>query len=84
MKHPLLLYNYSFMLMIEFQTIFINVMALEHIDHANTNTCTQLTYFLSFSTGSVFPLHFGMSRIFYFVQGPKRQGSVSNFRVTLV
>ena len=35
---------------------------------------TQLTYFLSFSTSPVFPLHFAMSRIFYFVQRPKRHG----------
>ena len=42
---------------------------------------TQLTYFLS---SSVFSLHFAMSRIFYLVQCPKRQGRINNFRVTLV
>ena len=45
---------------------------------------TQLTYFLSFSTSSVFSLHFARSRIFYFAQCPKRQGGVNNLRVTLV
>ena len=47
-------------------------------DHGPALNCpclcawTQLTYFLSFSTISVFPLHFAMSRIFYFAQRPKR------------
>ena len=45
---------------------------------------TQLTYFHSFSASSVFPLHFAMSRISYFIQCPKRHGGVNNFRVTLV
>ena len=45
---------------------------------------TQLAYFLSFSTNSVFLLHFGMSRIFYFTQCLKRQGGVNNLRVILV
>ena len=35
---------------------------------------TQLTYFLSFPPISVFPLHFALSRFFYFAQFPKRQG----------
>ena len=34
---------------------------------------TQLTYFLSFFTISLFPLHFAMSEIFYFAQCPKRR-----------
>ena len=38
----------------------------------------------SFSTSSVFPLHFAMSRIFCFVQCPKRQGGVNNFVVALI
>ena len=41
---------------------------------------TQLTYFLSFSTSSVFPLHFSMSKIFI---SPSVQ-NVKNVRVTLV
>ena len=45
---------------------------------------TQPTYFLSFSTSSVCPLHFAMNRSFYFAPCPKRQGGVNNFRVTLV
>ena len=48
---------------------------------------TQLTYFLSFSTSSVFPLYFAMSKISYFIQCPKCRGgggSVNNFKVTLV
>ena len=45
---------------------------------------TQLTYFLSLSTSSVFPSHFAMSRIFYLAQCPKHQGDVNNFRGTVV
>ena len=43
----------------------------------------QLTYFLSFSTSSVFPLHFAMSEIFYFARGGGG-GIVNNFWPTLV
>ena len=39
-----------------------------------------LTYFLSFSTSSVFPLHFTISRILCFVQCPKRQGECQKFQ----
>ena len=51
---------------------------------ARLRAWTQLTYFLSFSTTSVFPLHFALNRIFHFAQCPKRQGDVNNLRVTLV
>ena len=47
-------------------------------------TWTQMSYFLSLSTSSVFPLHFAMSRTFYSVQRAKRQGGGNNFLVTLV
>ena len=45
---------------------------------------TQLTYFLSFSTSPVFPLHFAMSRIFISLNVQNAKGSVNIFRVTLV
>ena len=45
---------------------------------------TQLTYFFSFSTSSVSPLHFALSSIFYFAQCPQCQGGVNNSRVFLV
>ena len=38
---------------------------------------TQLTYFLFFSTSSVFPLHLAMSRIFYFAPVSKTPRGVS-------
>ena len=50
------------------------------VDHSPALNCpclrvwTQLTYFLSFSTSSVFSLPFAMSGIFYFSQCPKRKG----------
>ena len=46
---------------------------------------TQLTYFLSFSTISVFSLPFVMSRMFYLAQCPKRQrGLWTLFRIWTV
>ena len=45
---------------------------------------TQLTYFLSFPTSSVFPLPFAMSRIFISPSVQNAKESVNNFRVTLV
>ena len=44
------------------------------LNHPCLRGWTQLTYFLSFFTSSVCPLHFAMSRSFYFVQCPNRQG----------
>ena len=60
------------------------------VDHSLALDCprlrawTQLTYFLSFSISSVVPLHFTMNKISFFAQCPKDQGSVNNFRMTLV
>ena len=45
---------------------------------------TQLTYFLSVLTSSVFLLHFAMNKIFYFAQCPKRQRGINNVEMTLV
>ena len=47
-------------------------------------TWTQLTYFLSISTRSVFPLYYAVSRIIFSSSVQIAKGIVNNFRVTLV
>ena len=54
------------------------------LKHPCLRARTQLTYFLSFLTISVFPLYLAMSRIFISPSVQNAKGGVNNQRVTLV